>query len=228
MNLKLISFELCPFVQRSVIALLEKGMAYEITYLSMQELRDPPQWFRDISPFGKVPVLRVDDVTVFESAVIMEYIDEINPPTLHPADPLQRALNRAWMKFGEELLFSQYRYATAADEAAFAQGRQELTDSLNRLEAVLGDGAFFNGSEFSLIDASYAPFFMRLDILEQHHTSGFYENRPRLSRWAEACRERETVANSVVPDLAHKYIEFIKRSSEHALKVFGGVPESVS
>ena len=220
MTLKLISFELCPFVQRSVITLLEKRMDYEITYLTMDELNNPPQWFRDISPFGKVPVLRVDEVTVFESSVIMEYIDEISPPTLHPDDPLQRALNRAWMKFGEELLFSQYRYATAADESASNKCQQEVVEGLNRLEAVITDEQFFNGSDFCLIDAAYAPFFMRLDILEGQHHVGFYDNKPRISKWASACRERETVKKSVVSDLKQKYIDFICNSSDYAAQVF--------
>lgn len=228
MKLKLISFELCPFVQRSVITLLEKGMDYEITYLTQNELKNPPQWFKDISPFGKVPVLRVDDVTVFESAVIMEYIDEISPPSLHPSDPLQRALNRAWMKFGEELLFSQHRYATATDEAAFKQNRQEVEEGLNRLEGVIADGPFFNGSDFCLIDASYAPIFMRMDILEGQHRSGFYDNKPKISRWADACRGKETVIKSVIPDLATKYIDFIRNSNDYAAQVFAGTPEMAS
>jgi len=228
MNLKLISFELCPFVQRSVITLLEKGMDYEISYLTLDELKNPPAWFREISPFGKVPVLRVGDVTVFESAVIMEYIDEISPPMLHPADPLQRALNRAWMKFGEELLLSQYRYATAADDDTFNKNREEVETSLQRLEGVLTGGPFFNGSELHLIDAAYAPFFMRLDILEGHHPSGFYEHRPKLAQWAATLRQRQTVKNSVVPDLAAKYIDFIRHSCEHAAQVFAADPKAVS
>ncbi len=220
MTLKLISFELCPFVQRSVITLLEKRMEYEITYLTMQELKNPPQWFRDISPFGKVPVLRVGDVTLFESAVIMEYIDEIQAPSLHPTDPLQRALNRAWMKFGEELLMSQYRYATAADEATSKQNRQEIESGLSRLETILGDGPLFNGSEFSLIDASYAPLFMRLEILEGRHSTGLYDNKPRVARWAAALRQRDTVKNSVIAGLAGKYIDYIAHASDYAGKLF--------
>lgn len=228
MKLKLISFELCPFVQRSVITLLEKGMDYEITYLTLEELKNPPQWFRDISPFGKVPVLRVDDVTLFESAVIMEYIDEIKLPSLHPTDPLQRALNRAWMKFGEELLFSQYRYATAADETAFKQNQQEVIAGLQRLDDVLKDGPFFNGEKFHLIDAAYAPFFMRLDILEEQYPSGFYKDKPKVSRWAAALRERDTVKNSVIPELAAKYIDYLRNTCDYAAMVFGGVAEEVS
>lgn len=228
MTLKLISFELCPFVQRSVITLLEKGMEFDITYLTLDELKNPPQWFRDISPFGKVPVLRVDDTTLFESAVIMEYIDEISPPSLHPADPLQKALNRAWMAFGEELLFSQYRYATAVDEETFNKNRQEVEDGLQRLEGVLADGPFFNGADFNLIDAAYASFFMRLDILEGQYCSDFYNNKPKVLAWATALRDRDTVKNSVIPELADKYIDYIRQASDYAAHKFSDIAETVS
>ncbi|MGD8643594.1 MAG: glutathione S-transferase N-terminal domain-containing protein, partial [Chromatiales bacterium] len=57
MKLELISFKICPFVQRSVITLRHKGLPYEVTYI---ELDDPPPWFLEISPFGRVPALRVD------------------------------------------------------------------------------------------------------------------------------------------------------------------------
>jgi len=69
---ELISFELCPFVQRSVITLLQKGVDFKINYI---DIHDPPEWFQQISPLGKVPVMRVDNTVLFESAVINEYLD---------------------------------------------------------------------------------------------------------------------------------------------------------
>ena len=75
-NHTLISFDICPFVQRSVITLEEKGVKYNIKYI---ELENKPDWFLAISPFGKVPVLQVNDKVLFESAVINEYLDETVP-----------------------------------------------------------------------------------------------------------------------------------------------------
>ena len=99
MKLELISFHLCPFVQRSVITLKEKGADYAVTYI---DLADKPEWFLRISPEGKVPVLRVDDEhIIFESAVINEFVNEVTPGDLHPSDPVQKAYNRAWIAFGE-------------------------------------------------------------------------------------------------------------------------------
>ena len=88
MQPELISFKLCPFVQRSVITLKHKGVPFEVKYI---DLENKPDWFLRLSPTGKVPVLKVGDTVLFESAVINEYLNDVNPPSMHPADPLDRA-----------------------------------------------------------------------------------------------------------------------------------------
>ena len=76
-RLKLISHKLCPYVQRAVIALTEKGVPFERIDI---DLGNKPDWFLKISPLGKVPVLRVETVdgeaVLFESNVICEYIED--------------------------------------------------------------------------------------------------------------------------------------------------------
>src|SRR3954469_16264362 len=88
---KLISHKLCPYVQRAVIALAEKAVPFERIDI---DLANKPDWFLKISPLGKTPVLLVGDVAIFESAVILEYLEETQPVQLHPADPLTRAEHR--------------------------------------------------------------------------------------------------------------------------------------
>ena len=84
-------------MQRSIITLNHKGIEHRMTFV---DLDDPPAWFSEISPLGQVPALRVDgDAVIFESAVINEYLDEVTPGQLHPADPLQRAINKSWIEF---------------------------------------------------------------------------------------------------------------------------------
>jgi len=93
MDLELISFNVYPFVQRSVITLIHKNCDYKITFI---DVSNPPDWFLEISSLGKVPVLKVDGKEVlFESAVINEFIDDVTPGTLKPSDPLTLAKNRA-------------------------------------------------------------------------------------------------------------------------------------
>src|SRR4030095_11471453 len=84
-KLTLVSHGLCPYVQRAAIALDEKGVAFERIDI---DLENKPDWFKAISPLGKVPLLKVDDVVIFESAVIVEYLEDTQPHPLHPADHL--------------------------------------------------------------------------------------------------------------------------------------------
>lgn len=205
MAYQLISFVLCPYVQRSVITLKEKGVPFEITYI---DLNNPPEWFPAISPMGKVPVLRVDgDRVLFESAVINEYLDETNPPPLHPQDPWRRAHNRAWIEFGSNLLGRQYRMLTAPDEEGYVRERDGLLADLRHLENQLGDGPFFNGAAFSLADAAYAPLFLRLAIIERCCPQGLLEPTPGSRAWSEALLVRPSVRESVVADFEAQFCQ---------------------
>src|SRR6266576_319478 len=95
-RLRLISHKLCPYVQRAVIALTEKSVAFERIDI---DLANKPDWFVAISPLGKTPVLQVGNTAIFESAVILEYLEETQSKPLHPADALVRAEHRAWIEF---------------------------------------------------------------------------------------------------------------------------------
>jgi glutathione S-transferase len=100
-KLTLISHHLCPYVQRAAIALAEKGVPFERVYV---DLADKPDWFKALSPLGKTPVLLVGDEAIFESAVILEYLEDTQPNPLHPRDPLARAGHRALIEYGSAIL----------------------------------------------------------------------------------------------------------------------------
>ncbi len=213
-RLELISFKLCPFVQRTVITLLHKDVPYDITYI---DLNNPPEWFAEVSPLGKVPVLKVGDETVlFESAVIQEYVDEITPPSLMPADPLTKALNRAWIGYGGEVIMAMHGLVSAGDEAAFDEARSKLRGMLEKVEAVHSGEDFFNGGEFALIDAAFAPIFMRLDLLNQNCGLNLLDGLPRLGRWSEALLALPSVKHSVVDEFPQMYRMMLTKMGGHA------------
>src|SRR3954471_24205499 len=119
----LVSFKTCPWVQRSAIILREKNTPFELRHI---EPDNRPDWFLAISPHKKVPVLTVDDtVSLFESNAINEYLDETIEPRLHPADPVQRAINRAWTDFlptfSEMVTGQAYAETEEAYKAAIAK-----------------------------------------------------------------------------------------------------------
>ena len=216
--MQLISFKLCPFVQRSVITLIEKGVAHDVTYI---DLAEPPEWFLAISPFGKVPVLRVDDTVLFESAVINEYLDEIHPPSLHPADPLKKAQNRAWIEFGSALIVDQYQMMIAADADAFDTHRRAVVNKLTQLETLLGDGPFFNGPAFSLLDAAFAPLFLRFEVLNGWHALDVYDGLVKVPAWHRALLERPSTRASVVPDFDDLLRTYIREHGAYGAQLFG-------
>src|SRR3954447_18316940 len=134
-RLTLISHHLCPFVQRAAIALAEKGIPFERIYI---DLAAKPDWFKAISPLGKVPVLGVGqaadrETSIFESAVILEYLEEATPSPLHPADPLQRARHRGWIEFGSQVLNGIGCFYSANDDASFERERVGLEALFARL-----------------------------------------------------------------------------------------------
>lgn len=217
MKPNLISFDICPFVQRSAITLLEKKVEFDISYI---DLANPPQWFLAISPLGKVPVLRVGDEAIFESAVINEYLDDITPPSMHPADPLQRAINKAWIEFASEMLGKQYRFTMAVDEDNYDLLLAEIKGALKQLEAKVSDGPFFNGEKFCLIDAAYAPFFTRAALLESYLNNDLYADTPKVARWADTLVGRDSVINSVKKDFSEKYLGYITTGKTYTASLF--------
>jgi glutathione S-transferase len=217
MKPELISFKLCPFVQRSVIVLQEKGVDYDIRYI---DIRNPPDWFKTLSPMGKVPLLRVGETVLFESAVIMEYLDEVNPPSLHPADPLQKAQNRAWIEFGSSLLMCQFNMVTASDQAACEAAEGDLRGKLQLLARQI-QGPYFNGDTFCLVDAAYAPLLMRLALLEEWSALGLFEGNEVLQKWSTALLARPSVQRSVVSELPELYRNMIGNSGGYGAERFG-------
>lgn len=206
----LVSFKLCPFVQRSVIVLKEKEIPFNITYIDLQ---NKPDWFLELSPLGKVPILQVGEAVLFESAVIAEYLDEVTAPSLHSSDPLIKARHRAWMEYASTLFMGSYHLLNANDETIFETHRKELKQKLATVEQQLGEGPFFADEQFQLVDAFYAPFFMRLQEMDKWVTLDLMVGLPRVQRWANALLQRPSVRQSVATDFAELYRAKIKQNT---------------
>lgn len=207
-RLKLISHKLCPYVQRAVIALTEKGVAFERIDI---DLANKPDWFAAISPLGKTPVLQVGDVPIFESAVILEYLEETQPKPLHPADPLTRAEHRAWIEFGSATLSDIAGFYAAPDEAAFKAKKSQLEQRFARLEARVKASPWFDGDDFSLVDAVFGPVFRYFDLFDEIADFGILAGKPKLKRWRNALAARPSIRAAVSADYPVLLRDFLKR-----------------
>jgi glutathione S-transferase len=207
MTLTLVSHTLCPYVQRAAIVLREKGVAFERRDV---DLAAKPQWFLDVSPLGKTPVLLADGQAIFESAVICEYLDETEAPRLHPQDALQRARERAWMEFGSSVLNTIWSFYTAADEAALEARRAELRERFTQLEAALdAQGPYFRGAAFGLVDAVFGPVFRYFDVFESLGEPPLFDGLPRVQAWRTALAARPSVRAAVDAGYARRLAHFL-------------------
>lgn len=208
-KLELISFKLCPFVQRAVIVLKCKDVDFDVVYIDIQ---NPPSWFKEISPLGLVPILKVGKDVLFESAVIQEYLDEITLPSLQPRDLLKKAKNKAWISFGSDILFALHALQTTRDKALFDEKKSVIQQKLKQLETEHSGDLYFNGPDINMIDAAYAPLLMRLRLLQQLTGIDLLEDTPKLQSWADEVLAQECVQNSVVPDFAKLFKHMIRNA----------------
>ena len=215
-RLKLISHKLCPYVQRAVIALTEKGVPFERIDI---DLDNKPDWFLKISPLGKTPVLVVGDTAIFESAVILEYLEETQPKALHPADPLARAEHRAWIEFSSAVLADIWGLEVATDEATFTAKAKQLENRLALLERRLVGAPWFDGEKFSLVDAVFGPAFRYFDVFDAIGDFGVFANKPKLVQWRRRLREHPSIRYAVGSDYNDLLRAFLKKKGAYLSQV---------
>ena len=204
--MKVISFKICPFVQR-VTALLEaKGIPYEIEYIS---LRDKPQWFLEISPNGQVPVLVTDSGTaLFESDAIAEYLEDAYPPLVPDLSPEDRATNRAWSYLGSKNYLVQCSAQRSPDEEVLAERSAKIGKAFDRIEKQLGDTRFFAGETIGMVDIAWLPLLHRAAIVTRRACYDFLGDRPKLKHWQKTLLATGLAEKSVAPDFEEAFSDF--------------------
>ena len=213
-SLLLVSHHLCPYVQRAAISLAEKGVAFERISI---DLASKPDWFTALSPLGKVPLLTVSMAgrrdTIFESAVILEYLEDTQPVPLHPQDPLERARHRSWIEFGSSILNRIAVFYNAETRTDLQGEAEKLSEMFAKLEAELTRGPWFAGERFSLVDAVYGPIFRYFDTFDGIDDFPVLNGKPRIAIWRHALGARESVRRAVSADYPERLLAFVRNRS---------------
>ncbi|WP_041603574.1 glutathione S-transferase N-terminal domain-containing protein [Thioflavicoccus mobilis] len=189
----------CPYCHRVRIVLAEKGIAVDIVDVDAHNL---PDEVMDFNPYGTVPTLVDRELRLYESRIIMEYLDERFPhPPLLPVDPVARASARLFMYRVERDWYSLLGQIVKG-VGDVPQARKELRESLIATAPVFGARPFFMSDEFSLVDCCIAPLLWRLPVIGIElppSAKAVTDYRDRISKWpafeqslSEA--EREMVA----------------------------------
>jgi glutathione S-transferase len=195
-DLEFYSAVLCPFAHRSRLALLEKGVPFKLIEI---DLYNKPANFKDISPYGKVPVLKHGDNRVWESAIINEYLDEAFPEhPLLPKEPIERAQARIWINFADTQLFTTtHKLLSSRDPQPSAEGLKELAGHLQFIEEGLQtlskEGSYWLGSAISLVDLTYYPWFEQWAVLAHYRGFQFPDGLDRLKQWWKSVAARDSV-----------------------------------
>lgn len=206
--IKVISFKICPFVQR-VTALLEAlDVPYALEYIS---LSDKPQWFLDISPNGQVPVLVAENGTaLFESDAIVEYINDVYGPLEQDISPEQRAINRAWAYQATKHYLVQCSTMRSADQATLAERSRKLANVFEKAEQALGEGPFFHGNQLSNVDIAWLTLLHRADIIKRHRCYDMLANFPKLQAWQQVLLASGLTDRSVAADFEAAFTGFYR------------------
>ncbi|UBF29228.1 glutathione S-transferase family protein [Kovacikia minuta CCNUW1] len=227
LTVEIYSAQSCPYAQRSRMALLEKGVPFELVEI---DLFNKPQGFAEISPYGKVPVIRYGDDRVWESAVINEYLEEMFPePPLLPREPGLRAIARIWIDFANtKLIPAFYKLLVSQDAETQAEWAGELEKHFRFMETegfakLSGNGPYWMGESLNLVDLSVYPWFERLPALNHYQGIGLPVDCLRLRNWWMAMQLRDSVRATAQSAEFHveQYAKYIRSP------MFGAIVQEV-
>lgn len=197
--MKLYDFLPCPFGQKVRIVLAEKSLTYELVAVDLAQGEQRRPEFLRLNPFGRVPVLIDEDSTVYDSTIIIEYLeDEYPEPPMLPAlgSSALRARARLFEDFADtsftpqvgQLMAEMARPEIERDQARI----QRLHRSIERVFDYLNyelNGQQFLAGEFSLADIGFAPRMLVVGQLGLEIGS----NRPNLDAWLKRLMERPSI-----------------------------------
>ena len=152
-----------PYSHRARIVLAEKNVTYETHIVTPSAL---PEDLLDLNPYNSVPTLVDRDLVLYDSRVIMEYLDERFPhPPLMPVDPVSRARSRLMLHRIDNDWYALLDDLTGSDQAKKEQAQAEFQNSLASIAPIFEAMPYFMSEEFSLVDCSLSPLLWRLNEL---------------------------------------------------------------
>ena len=200
-TLELISHAVCPYVHRAAALLTENGVEFTRKTIDLQA---KPDWFLEISPRGRVPVLLAEGVAIFESAVILEYLAETRSPQLIETDPMARAQRRMWVEISNDLLTAVYKISVAKTPAEREAAVAGARETLQRLETVVV-GPYFFGDAISLVDFAAGPALIRFEYLDRILGLDIYRDLPRMAAWSKLLAARPAFRDTLVADFEQQF-----------------------
>ncbi len=170
---------------RARIVLCEKDIVHEVILVDPKKL---PEDLVDLNPYGSLPTLVDRELVLYNSRVIMEYLEERFPhPPLMPVGPVQRAQTRLALFQVEQDWYPLVDIIETKGEKAVAKAKKELTESIASVAEIFSAMPYFLSEEFTLVDASVAPILWRL----RHYGIELPKEAKAIETYANRLFERE-------------------------------------
>jgi glutathione S-transferase len=197
--MKLYDFLPCPFGQKVRIVLAEKSLTYELIQIDLAQSDQRRPEFQRLNPFARVPVLVDEDTTVYDSTIIIEYLeDEYPEPPVLPTigSSALRARARLFEDFADasftpqvgQLMAEMARAEGERDQARLQRLHRLIERALDYLNHELTGQQFLAG-DFSVADISFVPRILVLGDLGIEAST----NRPNVDAWIKRMLERPSI-----------------------------------
>lgn len=211
--MRLISSRVCPYVQRVRILLSYAGIKCDIEHIN---LKNPPDWFGDVSPLKKVPVLQVGSVAIYDSSIICDYLDDEFKLNLRPNDNLQRADMRSTVEYIGACTQQFFTSLLSTEADQFSAGLIKFNSLLAFVEKYLLQNRDVYLSQFSMIDIAIAPLLIRIGYVEEitGMQTVISETRfPVLFQVKQKISSDIAVLGSLDEDSKERFLEFLKNNN---------------
>ena len=176
---------------RTRIVLNEKDIVHEVTLIDPKKM---PEDLLDLNPYGSLPTLVDRDLVLYNSRVIMEYLEERFPhPPLMPVGPVQRAQTRLALFQVEHDWYPLVDIIETKGEKAVVKAKKDLTESISSVAEIFTSMPYFLSEDFSLVDASIAPIMWRL----RHYGIELPKEAKAIYAYADRIFEREGFVRSL-------------------------------
>ncbi|KAJ8302756.1 hypothetical protein KUTeg_019152 [Tegillarca granosa] len=195
-QLRLYSMRFCPFAQRARLVLAHKGIPYETININLKE---KPEWFLKRNPNAAVPVLEQDDLLLYESLIVCDYLDDKYPDKkLNPTDPYTRARDRI-------ITITQY-YKILFSKSDCSEFANEYRRHMDAVEKALGEREdFFGGKNVGMVDFMIWPWLERLSVMNNLAGSDLLpvDRFPNMQAWLNRMSQNKAVKETMLDCKLH-------------------------